>query len=169
MHVHEHAQGLLIEHLDPLVTRFESEPPLAADDPHRPVYARIGVPVPHYIVSREGALVGVDGARRARRRHRDNPGPGGRAVPARSRQLGPRAAERAAAPRPPRASAGTPRSGSGSTARSQVGDPTGAESRGGESARAVALPPLYAYRFELLGMEPCDEAKPAGAKCARLG
>jgi hypothetical protein len=32
---------------------------------------------------------------------------------------------------------------------------------------SVVIP--YAYRFELIGMEPCDEAVPQGPRCARVG
>lgn len=61
LHVHEHPQGLVIEHLEPLVTRFQSSPPLSADDPRGLIYSIMGPPTPYYVVSREGVLLGVDG------------------------------------------------------------------------------------------------------------
>ena len=60
MHVHEHPSGFLVEHLAPLATRFGSSPPLASNDPHRAVYSTIGMLVPHYVVSAEGELLGVE-------------------------------------------------------------------------------------------------------------
>ena len=50
----------------------------------------------------------------------------------------------------------------------QVGVPLTSES---EEAHPL-LPDIvlpYLYRFELVGMEPCDESRPQGPTCARLG
>jgi hypothetical protein len=166
MHVHEHAQGLLIEHLDPLVTRFQATPPLAADDPHRAVYAGIGVPTPHYVVSRDGTLVGVDGA--------------GQLTATIATLLGPEALRSGALDAIGRELlnetmlAGLARErwnalvGLWLDTSLKMGEPTGAESQeSNPMVPSVVLP--YAYRFELVGMEPCDEARPEGPKCARVG
>ena len=61
LHVHEHPSGLLVEHLDPLATRFRSSPVLAPDDPRRMVYSTIGLVVPDLVISRDGQLLGVEG------------------------------------------------------------------------------------------------------------
>jgi hypothetical protein len=166
MHVHEHPQGLLVEHLDPLVTRFEASPPLAADDPHRLVYARIGIPVPSYVVSKEGRVVGVEGV----------PGLFG----AIAQVLGPEAGPSGALESLGRellnetVLTGIARErwnalvGLWLDSSLKVGEPTGAESQeANPMVPSVVLP--YAYRFELIGMEPCDDARPQGPKCARLG
>ena len=59
MHVHPHPSGLLIEHLDPLATRFVSSPALAQDDPRRAVYGTIGAPIADWVVSGDGQLLGL--------------------------------------------------------------------------------------------------------------
>ena len=61
MHVHEHPSGFLVEHLAPLAIRFGSSPPLTPDDPRRLVYSTMGILVPHYVVTEEGELLGVEG------------------------------------------------------------------------------------------------------------
>ena len=62
MHVHDHAQGLLVEFLDPVAVRYRASPELPPDDPRRVVYSTLGVPIPDYIVSKtDGRLLGVQG------------------------------------------------------------------------------------------------------------
>jgi hypothetical protein len=61
MHVHPHPSGLLIEHLDPIATRFTATPPLAADDPRRVVYSTLGAPPSDWVVSGDGELLGLAG------------------------------------------------------------------------------------------------------------
>jgi len=61
MHVHPHPSGLLIEHLDPIATRFQATPPLAADDPKRVVYSTLGAPPSDWVVSGDGELLGLSG------------------------------------------------------------------------------------------------------------
>lgn len=62
MHVHAHPEGgLVIEHLDPLATRFRASPPLAADDPRRVVWSALGMVTPHYRVAEDGRLLGLEG------------------------------------------------------------------------------------------------------------
>lgn len=166
MHVHEHDGGLLIEHLDPLVTRFQASPPLAADDPHRLVYSRLGTPMPHYVVSVDGTLVGIEGQEALRT--------------ALAELLGPAAAQAGTLESVGRELLneplllGTARERwnaqvglwLGSTLK--VGEPTVAETEEANPLLpSVVLP--YVYRFELLGMEPCDDAEPRGPACARLG
>jgi hypothetical protein len=57
--VHPHPSGLLIEHLDPLATRFVSSPALAQDDPRRAVYGTLGAPLADWVVSGDGQLIGL--------------------------------------------------------------------------------------------------------------
>ncbi|MSR36150.1 MAG: hypothetical protein EXR95_05820 [Gemmatimonadetes bacterium] len=161
MHVHEHRRGLVIEHLDPLVGRFQSSPPLAADDPHRIVYARLGTPTPHYVVSPEGALLAVDGAPAL-----------GAAIES---LVGPAAAEPLARELlNPALLLGSARErwnalvGMWVGTSLRVGEPVGAEAEETNPLLpSVVLP--HVYQFQLVGMEPCGDAPPASARmCARL-
>jgi hypothetical protein len=62
MHVHDHAQGLLIEHLEPVASRFLSSPTLPPADPRRIVYSSIGYPTADWVVSKDGEkLVQIQG------------------------------------------------------------------------------------------------------------
>jgi hypothetical protein len=166
MHVHEHPQGLLVEHLDPVVTHLEASPPLAADDPHRLVYGRLGTPTPHYVVSRDGDLVGVDGVPAL--------------AAALAELLGPAAAQSGALESLGRELlneqmlVGLARErwnalvGTWAGTTFAVGEPLATETEEAHPLLpSIVLP--YVYRFELLGMEPCDEGRPDGPRCARLG
>ncbi len=59
MHVHGHPSGLVVEHLDPLATRFRSAPALPPDDPRRIVYSTLGMLDAHWVVSGDGELLGL--------------------------------------------------------------------------------------------------------------
>lgn len=59
VHVHPHPAGLVIEHLDPVATRFVATPALPTDDPRRAVWSTIGAPLTDWVVSEEGELLGV--------------------------------------------------------------------------------------------------------------
>lgn len=165
MHVHEHPQGLLVEHLDPIVTRFRASPPFAPDDPHGAVFGRLGTPTPHYVVSREGKLVTVDGEPQLAAAISAILGP----AATQSGTLEGLAQELLNQP----LLMGTARErwnaavGMWLDLTLQEGETAGAESQEANPlVPSVVLP--YLYEFQLVGMEPCDAAKPAGAKCARL-
>lgn len=61
VHVHEHPSGLMIEHLEPLATRFQADPSLASDDPRRVVYSSLGALNADWVISTDGELLGVAG------------------------------------------------------------------------------------------------------------
>lgn len=165
MHVHESPNGLVIEHLDPVVTRFGASPPFARDDPHGAVLGRLGPPAPHYLVSSDGRLTGVDG--------------GSALADAFATILGPTAERSGALQAMTRELLNEPLLIG--TARERwnalVGLWRDMTLRRGESVAeeteegnplvpSVVLP--YVYEFEYEGMELCDDAEPDGPKCARL-
>ena len=59
VHVHRHPSGLVIEHLDPLATRFVATPALPQEDPRRAVWSTIGAPLADWVVSEDGDLLGI--------------------------------------------------------------------------------------------------------------
>ena len=61
VHVHPHPSGLVIEHLDPLATRFVATPALPPDDVRRAVWSAIGAPLADWVVSEDGKLLGITG------------------------------------------------------------------------------------------------------------
>jgi hypothetical protein len=61
MHVHPHPSGLLIEHVDPVATRFSSAPALPTRDPRRAIYSTVGAPMADWVVSGDGQLLGLAG------------------------------------------------------------------------------------------------------------
>ena len=164
MHVHEDQRGLLIEHLDPFVARFQATPPLGPDDPQRLVYARLGTPTPHYVVSPEGSILAVEGAPAL--------------AAAISALVGPAAPQSGASLarellNPPLL-LGAARErwnalvGMWLGISLKVGEPLVAESEETNPlVPSVVLPHLY--QFELAGMEPCGDTVPAAARtCARV-
>ena len=161
LHVHEHPSGILVEHLDPLATRFRSSPVLAPDDPRRMVYSTIGMVVPDLIISRDGQLLGVEGIATLSSAIAEVVG---RQAPTADVQA--IVGEMASGPQLLR------------TARerwnNQVGIWTDAALRVGEAGAGEAteanplFPSLvvpYEYRFALIGMKPCG---PAGGSCAQI-
>ena len=164
LHVHQHPSGgLVIEHLEPLATRVQASPPLAAADPRRVVLSRMGTPTPHTIVSTDGRMLGIDGVPALAAAIRDIVGPE-TPQPALDALLRELLAERLLV----------------RTARerwnAQVGMWLGTSMKVGEVGAAeseeanplmpsVVLP--YVYEFRLIGMEPCGEGATART-CARL-
>lgn len=163
LHVHPHAAGLLIEHLEPLATRVQSSPPLAGADPRRVVLSRMGTPTPHTIVSTDGRMLGIDGVPALAAAIRDIVGPQ-TPQPALDGLLRELLAEPLLV--------GTARE----RWNAQVGMWLGTSMKVGEVGAAeseeanplmpsVILP--YVYEFRLVGMEPCGAGATART-CARL-
>lgn len=165
MHVHESPDGLVVEHLDPVVTRFGASPPFAPDDPHAAILGRLGPPAPHYLVSSEGRLIGVDGGRTLADAFAAILGPSA----AQSGVLAAMTAELLNEP----LLVGTARErwnalvGLWRDATLRRGESVAEEAEEGNPlVPSVVLP--YVYEFEYEGMEPCDAARPDGPACARL-
>ena len=161
LHVHEHPSGILVEHLDPLATRFRSSPVLAPDDPRRMVYSTIGMVVPDLIISRDGQLLGVEGIATLSSAIAEVVG---RQAPTADVQA--IVGEMASGPQLLR------------TARERWNNQVGiwmdavlrvGETGGGEALEANPLIPSlvvpYEYRFALLRMEPCGTS---GGSCAQI-
>lgn len=166
LHVHQHPQGLLIEHLDPLAIRLQASPPFDPTDPRGAIYSRLGTPTPHYVVSPEGRLLGVDGVPALAAAITAIFAPGS----AQAGALDPLLRELLNEP----LLAGTARErwnalvGMWLDASLKVGEVSGAEAEEANPLLpSVVLP--YVYEFRLVGTEPCGASGPAAAKrCARL-